>query len=214
MYRLYRLASIGLAVTLLSGCATRKARTSQPRFPQPKAAASNGATPESLSDYMQKVRHLSVNARPLNKNEAAETLETRDPAIAAELLQVSNQPTADRYRSLAESYRERGVLDAAYRNFNRAVALNPRDAAAYEAWPESAHGDCRRRGYDAHRAVYYAPQMASARNTARDAGAASMTRTRKLAGRLEPNAAHAVQPCYLAFVEGRMPALRPARRLC
>ena len=71
------------------------------------------------------------------------------------------------YRSLAERYRERGVLDAAYRNFNRAIALNPRDAAAYEGlarvwrdWglPALALGD-------AYRATYYAPQSASARNT-------------------------------------------------
>jgi tetratricopeptide (TPR) repeat protein len=214
VYSRYRWATIGLAVTLLSGCATRKARTSEPRFPQPKAAASNGVAPESLSDYMQKVRHLSVNARPLNKNEAAETLETRDPAIAAELLQVSNQPTADRYRSLAESYRERGVLDAAYRNFNRAITLNPRDSVAYEGlarvwrdWglPALAVGD-------AHRAVYYAPQMASARNTfgtvMQALGQYDEARAAyELASRLEPHAAYAVNNlCYLAFVEGRIDA--------
>jgi tetratricopeptide (TPR) repeat protein len=199
---------------LLSGCATRKARTSQPRLPQPKAAGAHGPAQESLSDYIKKVRHLSANARPLNKNEAAESLETRDPAIAAELLQVSNQPTAERYRSLAEHYRERGVLDAAYRNFNRAIALNPRDGAAYEGlarvwrdWglPQLAVGD-------AHRAMYYAPQMASARNTfgtvmqalgqyreARDAY--------ELARLLEPEAAYPVNNlCYLSFVQGHIDA--------
>ena len=119
---LYRGASVALAVTLLSGCAIRQSRTPQPPSP-PVNAAPPAAAPESLSEYMQKVRHLSANARPLNKNEAVETLETRDPAIAAELLLVSSQPTAERYRTLAERYRERGVLDAAYRNFNRAIAL-------------------------------------------------------------------------------------------
>ena len=158
---LYRGASVALAVTLLSGCAIRQSRTPQQPSP-PVNAAPPAAAPESLSEYMQKVRHLSANARPLNKNEAVETLETRDPAIAAELLLVSSQPTAERYRSLAERYRERGVLDAAYRNFNRAIALNPRDGAAYEGlarvwrdWglPGLALGD-------AHRAIYYAPQSA------------------------------------------------------
>jgi tetratricopeptide (TPR) repeat protein len=163
---------------------------------------------------MQKLRHLSVNARPVSKNEAAETLETRDPAIAAELLLVSSQPTADRYRGLAERYRERGVLDAAYRNFNRAIALDPKNAAAYEGlarvwrdWgmPELALGD-------AHRATYYAPASASARNTYgtvmqalgryKDARASY-----ELASRLEPDAAYAVNNlCYLAFLEGRLPA--------
>jgi tetratricopeptide (TPR) repeat protein len=161
---------------------------------------------------MQKLRHLSANARPLNKNETAETLETRDPVIAAELLLVSSQPTAERYRSLAERYQERGVLDAAYRNFNRAHALNPRDAAVYEGlarvwrdWglPALALGD-------AHRATYYAPRSASARNTYGtvmqalgrydDAQAAY-----ELASSLEPQAAYAVNNlCYLAFLKGRI----------
>ena len=175
-------------------------------------AAPPGAAPESLSEYMQKVRHLSVNARPLSKNEAVETLETRDPAIAAELLLVSSQPTAERYRSLAERYRERGVLDAAYRNFNRAIALNPRDGAAYEGlarvwrdWglPGLALGD-------AHRAIYYAPRSGSARNTygtvMQALGHYDHARAAyEAASRLEPQAAYAVNNlCYLAFVEGRL----------
>jgi Flp pilus assembly protein TadD len=161
---------------------------------------------------MQKVRHLSVNARPLSRNEAAETLETRDPAIAAELLLVSSQPTAERYRSLAERYRERGVLDAAYRNFNRAIALNPRDGAAYEGlarvwrdWnlPTLALAD-------AYRATYFAPQSASARNTygtvMQALGHNDLARVAyEAASRLEPQAAYAVNNlCYLAFVEGRL----------
>ncbi|HEU4937606.1 MAG TPA: tetratricopeptide repeat protein [Vicinamibacterales bacterium] len=214
MYPLYRWTSIGLAVMLLSGCATRKTRTSQLRFQGPKKAAVNEAASESLSDYMTKVRHLSANARPLNKNEAAESLETRDPAIAAELLQVSSQPTAERYRNLAEHYRERGVLDAAYRHFNRAIALNPRDGAAYEGlarvwrdWglPQLAVGD-------AHRAIYYAPQMASARNTfgtvMQALGYYDEARAAyELANRLEPDAAYPVNNlCYLAFLQGHVDA--------
>jgi tetratricopeptide (TPR) repeat protein len=175
-------------------------------------AAPPVAAPESLSEYMQKIRHLSASARPLNKKEAAEMLETRDPAIAAGLRLVASQPTAERYRSLAERYRERGVLDAAYRNFNRAIALNPRDAAAYEGlarvwrdWglPALALGD-------AHRATYYAPQSASARNTYGtvmqalgrydDARAAY-----ELASRLDSKGAYAVNNlCYLAFLGGRI----------
>jgi tetratricopeptide (TPR) repeat protein len=206
---LYRAISVLLAVTLLSGCAMR-----QPRTASGASAPANAGTPaagqESLSDYMQKIRHLS--ARPLNKSEAVETLEMRDPTMATELLLVQSQPTAERYLSLAERYRERGVLDAAYRHFNRAMLLDPRDGAAYEGlarvwrdWglPALALGD-------AHRAVYYAPQSASARNTYGtvmqalgrygDARAAY-----EAASRLDAQAAYAVNNlCYLAFVEGRI----------
>jgi tetratricopeptide (TPR) repeat protein len=210
---LRRWTAIGLAAGLLSGCASRTARTSRPSGPQATADAPE-AGPESLSDYIRKVRHLSANARPISSKEAAETLETRDPAIAAELLLVSQAPTAGSYTSLAERYRERGVLDAAHRYFNRALALDSRDADAYEGlarvwrdWglPERALGD-------AHRAVYYAPQRASARNTFGtvmqalgrfdDARAAY-----ELASRLDPRAAYAVNNlCYLAFVQGRIDA--------
>lgn len=139
-------------------------------------------------------------------------LETRDPAIAAESLMVSSQPTAERYRRLAERYRERGVLDAAYRNFNRAIALNPRDSAAYEGlarvwrdWglPRLALGD-------AHRAVYHAPQSASARNTygtvMQALGRHNHARAAyEEASRLDPQAAYAVNNlCYLAFIDGRL----------
>ena len=211
MQPLYRGASVALAVTLLSGCAMRQSRTPQPASP-PVNAAPPAAAPESLSEYMQKIRHLSANARPLNKNEAAEMLETRDPAIAAELLLVSSQPTAERYRSLAERYRERGVLDAAHRNFNRAIALNPRDAAAYEGlarvwrdWglPALALGD-------AHRATYFAPQSASARNTygtvMQALGRYDDARVAyELASRLDSKGAYAVNNlCYLAFLGGRI----------
>ena len=198
--------------TLLSGCAIRQSRTPAAAVTAGERSAPPAAAPESLSEYMQKVRHLSVNARPLNKNEAVETLETRDPAIAAELLLVSSQPTAERYRNLAERYRERGVLDAAYRNFNRAIALNPRDGAAYEGlarvwrdWglPGLALGD-------AHRAIYYAPRSGSARNTygtvMQALGQYDHARAAyEAASRLEPQAAYAVNNlCYLAFVEGRL----------
>jgi tetratricopeptide (TPR) repeat protein len=211
VHPLYRGASVALAVTVLSGCAIRQSRTPQPPSP-PVNVAPPATAPESLSEYMQKIRHLSANARPLNKNEAAETLETRDPAIAAELLLVSSQPTAERYRSLAERYRERGVLDAAYRNFNRALALNPRDAASYEGlarvwrdWglPALALGD-------AHRATYYAPRSGSARNTfgtvMQALGRYDHARAAyEAASRLDPQAAYAVNNlCYLAFIDGRL----------
>lgn len=211
MQPLYRWASVALAATLFSGCATRQSRILQT---PPPAKSVGAAAPESLSDYMQKIRHLSANARPVSKSEAVETLETRDPAIAAELLLASGQPTAARYRSLAERYRERGVLDAAYRNFNRAIALNARDGAAYEGlarvwrdWglPGLALGD-------AHRAVYYQPRSASAWNTYGTVMQAlgrydDARRAYQRASSLDSAGAYAINNlCYLAFLEGRIDA--------
>ena len=117
MQPLYRGTSVALAVALLSGCAMRQSRTPQPSPAPAKAPAGATAPAESLSDYMQKIRHLSASVRPVSKNEAVETLEARDPQLAAELLSVAAQPSAAAYCGLAEHYLHRGVLDAADRNF-------------------------------------------------------------------------------------------------
>jgi tetratricopeptide (TPR) repeat protein len=209
---LFKGTSVALAVTLLAGCAARGPRAAQPRSTAADTSTAAPPTVNSLSEFMAKVRHLSANARPLSAKDAAETLEARDPALAADLLLVLSSPSAERHRAIAERYRELGILDAAYRHFNSALALNPRDAATYEGlarvwrdWglPELAVGD-------AHRATFYAPQSASARNTFgtimqalgryADAGASY-----ELASWLDPRAAYPVSNlCYLAFVNGRL----------
>jgi len=205
--------SIALGVGLLSGCAARTPRTSEPQ-PPANAEAAIAVRPESMSEFMQKIRHLSANARPLTAKNAAETLETRDPGIAAELLLLSSAPTAEGHRALGERYRERGVLDAAYRHFNRAIALHPRDAGAHEGlarvwrdWglPQLALGD-------AHRATFYAPRSAAVRNTygtvMQALGRHDDARVAyELASRLDPDAGYAVNNlCYLSFLGGRMDA--------
>ena len=204
--------SVALAVTLLAGCAARGPRAATPPSAAAGADAADLSTAGSLSEYIRKIRYLSTNAKPVSAKDAAETLETRDPDLAAELLQVRSAPTAERHRQIAERYRDRGVLDLAYQHFNDALALNPRDAAAYEGlarvwrdWglPELAVGD-------AHRATFYAPQSASARNTFgtimqalgqySDASAAY-----ELASWIDPSAAYAVNNlCYLSFVTGHI----------
>lgn len=215
---LFRGAPIALLIALAAGCAARNT-TSVSVPPPPKessAPLAPGTEPvsetQSLSEAIRKIRHLSATARPKSAQEAVASLESSDTAFAAELAALKAAPTAERYVGVAEYYRERGVLDAAYRHFNRAVALNPRNAHAYEGlarvwrdWrlPELALGD-------AHRAVYFAPGRASARNTlgtvmqalgrraeARDAYA--------YASLLDPQAAYAVNNlCYLSFVSGEI----------
>jgi tetratricopeptide (TPR) repeat protein len=204
--------SLVLAVTLLTGCAARGPRAAAPHASGVETTTSAAATAGTLSEYMQKLRHLSANARPLSAKDAAETLEARDPALAADLLLVQSAPSAERHRAIGERYRGLGILDAAYRHFNIALALSPRDAATYEGlarvwrdWglPQVALGD-------AHRATFFAPQSASARNTYGTimqalGHAAEANAAYELASRLEPETGYALNNlCYLAFVSGRV----------
>ena len=167
---------------------------------------------QALSEAIRKIRHLSATARPKSAQEAVTSLESSDSAFAANLATLKAAPTAERYHRVAEYYRERGVLDAAFRHFNRAIALNPRDAHAYEGlarvwrdWrlPELALGD-------AHRAVYFAPGRASAQNTLgtvmQALGRAKEAREAyEYASLLDPQAAYAVNNlCYLSFVSGEI----------
>jgi tetratricopeptide (TPR) repeat protein len=212
---LLRGTSVVLAVALLSACAARKPRTAGAVVPPAgQETASAASARGALSEFMEKVRHLSANARPSPASARASTLEGSDPALAAALILVKASPTAERHRNLAEMYRERGVLDAAYRHYNRALALNSRDAGAYEGlariwrdWgmPHLAVGD-------AHRATFYAPHSASAQNTfgtimqalGRFADARSAY---ELASWLDPQAAYpANNLCYLSFLQGRIDA--------
>ena len=207
-------ASVLALATTIAGCAARSPRLAQPT--PPGAVAENATATDtnvgSLSEFIQKVRHLSAAARP--ERQGLPTLESRDAELAAELRLVAMSPTAEHHRRIAEHYRLRGVLDVAYRHFNRAVALNPRDAEAYEGlarvwrdWglPHLGVGD-------AHRATFYAPQSAAIHNTYgtmmqalgryKDAKAAY-----ELASSLDPSAAYAFNNlCYVAFLDGRIDA--------
>ena len=202
-----------VAAALLCGCAARSdAAGRAPRPPSTgELSPDTRASATALSDYMAKVRHLSASAQPAPTPSVLETLEIRDADLAADLLRLSQTPTAAAHRAVAERYRVRGVLDAAYRHYDAAVKLNARDAAGYDGrarvwrdWglPQLALGD-------AHRAVYFAPASAAVHNTFgtvmqalgrhEDARAAY-----ELASWLDAEASYAFNNlCYLSFLDGR-----------
>ena len=208
----HKTAATILATALVaSGCAMRAPREVVPPPPGGTfAASSSGSSTRDLSEYMEKVRHLSTAMRPPVPQHVP-TMEERDPELAPELRLLSSAPSAELHCQVGERYRQRGVLDAAYEHFTQALALEPRNADAYDGlarvwrdWGLPHLGLA-----DAHRATYYAPQSAAAQNTYgtlmqalgkyREARIAY-----DLATRLDPNAAYAVNNlCYLAFLEGK-----------
>ena len=83
------------------------------------------------------------------------------------LLALSLQPSTQRYLEVAAAYREAGVRDKAFDYLSEGVRRDPDDAALHDAlaraWRDWGFPE---RGLTAaHRAVYYAPQSAEARNT-------------------------------------------------
>ena len=95
------------------------------------------------------------------------TLEASSPALQRALLALSLQPSTQHYLGVASAYRDAGVRDKAYDYLSEGVRRDPSNAALHDtlarAWRDWGFPD---RGLSAaHRAVYYAPQSAEARNT-------------------------------------------------
>jgi Flp pilus assembly protein TadD len=126
-----------------------------------------GAQPpgDSLEMFMAKVRKLSEEARP--DRPAAATVEGNNPALAAAVAAATFTPSPATCRLAAEEYRRHGIFDKAFHYLGKAAALDPKDAATYDAsarlWrdsglPEVALGD-------AYRATYFAPLSPVTHNT-------------------------------------------------
>ena len=76
-------------------------------------------------------------------------------------------PSPETYRAVADEYLRLGIADKAHEYLDRALAIAPNDGAVYEArariWRDGGFPE--RALSDAHRAVYFAPASAVARNT-------------------------------------------------
>ena len=192
------LRAIGLVVAAASlhGCAARRSVTA-------------GEGPVALEAFIQKVRQLSLEARPARPPETP-TIERTDRALAAARLLLATAPTAEHHRLVADAYVRLGVADTAYHHFDQALHLDPRDAAALDGmariWRD--WGMPQRGLGPAYRAIAFAPGAAAPRNTLGTVlvalghpAAARAAFERALA--LAPGAAHVLNNlCYTAVLEG------------
>ena len=122
---------------------------------------------ETFQTAMAKIRHLSGTVRPLSKVARAREAERLHPELKAALQRLAAEPSATHHREVAEAYWRLGITDAAYRHLSIAARLSPEDATIHDqlarlwrdwGFPGLGLGD-------AHRAVYFAPGSAAARNT-------------------------------------------------
>ena len=213
-----RLASrtllIAVGVIMHAGCALHRTASPVDRFFLHKNAKASvqkpDAAPEpSLEEAIGKVRQLMATAKPAPRQESP-TLEQRDPVLAAALKTLGDFMSVQHLYEVGAAYHRVGLFDKAFQYYNRALALDGRHAASHEGlarvwrdWrmPQLGLGD-------AHRAIYYAPSSASARNTLG-------TVLQSIGRRAEARAAYAAaialdreagyafnNLCYLSFSEG------------
>jgi Flp pilus assembly protein TadD len=98
---------------------------------------------------------------------SAQTLEATRPTLGNIARRQATSPTAENERRLGDEYVRQGILDAAYDHFEAALRLDPHDAHSQEGiariWRD--WGFPHRGLSSAYRAVYWAPESASAHNT-------------------------------------------------
>jgi tetratricopeptide (TPR) repeat protein len=188
-----------------------------------QAAPAQPPPSDSLETFIAKVRKLSIEARPDRPKPT--TVEGSSPRLMAALAAAMAMPTPVTYRTIGEEYRALGIFDKAHDYFNKAMTMDPRDAATHDAfarlWRDAGFANLALG--DAYRAVYYAPASAAAHNTlgtifqalGRRADARKQYET---ALQLDPTAAYALNNlCYGWVLDGdagkAIPACERALRI-
>ena len=157
-------ASLLAAVFLASGCSggarnrfIRRTGSGPIEVGQPGPHAGGAARPRTVV--------VPEPSRPIKTS--LPTVESMHPELTASLAALRAAPSAAAHLRVGLAYQRVLVLDLAIEHFDDALKMNARMAAAYDArarvWREwgllgPAVGD-------AHRAVFFAPRWAGARNT-------------------------------------------------
>jgi tetratricopeptide (TPR) repeat protein len=222
-----RSSTAGIVATAVlvaaSGCAARegklasrfvKAGEPSVTFDDPKAQAT---PPPDLSNYMRKVRALQSKATP--KNSLLPTIESSNPELMHALFLLGMHESSEHHRLAAIAYRKAGVVDYAFKHFQRATVLDSCDAASYDGmarlWRDWGMSDVAL--VDAHRALHCNGKSAEIYNTLGTiletlGQEAAAERAYRSALALNPRATFALNNlCYIQMVQGNGPS---AARFC
>ena len=148
-----------------------------PRAPRRARSSSGRATAQSRSKVRPSRRSAARRSRapsvrrlpaaPSRRRGSVHRSSSGIPGCAQALSSLRAQPSALAHVDVAVAYHRLGVLDAAFDQFSQAIALEPRNATAWDGrarlWRDwglivPALGD-------AHRARYFAPKRAEVLNT-------------------------------------------------
>jgi Flp pilus assembly protein TadD len=217
-------ARIALVAALVgaSACAARESRLTS-RFVKPGEPTATYDDPTAapqkptLSEYVRKLRALQSKAT--SKTSFLPTIESSNPELARALVLIAMHESGENHRLAAAAYRKAGVLDFAYRHFQRAAVLDPCDAVSYDGmarlWRDWGMSGLALS--DVHRALSCNKKSAEIYNTlgtvleslGQSAGAEKAYQS---AVALNPRATFALNNlCYLQMTRGNAPA---AARLC
>ena len=206
-----------------SGCAAREGKFAS-RFVKPGEPTATyddpnvpAPQPPALSDYVRKVRALQSKAVP--KNSLLPTIESSNPDLSRALLLLSMYESSENHRLAAAAYRKAGVLDFAYRHFQRASLMEPCDAVSHDGmarlWRDWGMSDLALS--EVHRAMNCNKKSAEIYNTLGTVleslgQQAAAERAYQTALALNPRATFALNNlCYLQMIQDHGPA---AARSC
>jgi Flp pilus assembly protein TadD len=171
-----RASALGLALVLVTACASRAPQGLAGRFVKPDDGTSSAATfdagPPAEGEAASAARGPAAAAKavpvvPIPKVSSGLTLESENATLRALLASLAVRETADGHRRAAAEYWREKVFDQAERHLTQALVLRPRDPVLLEErarlWRDA--GGLDRALSDAHQAVYLAPEMADAQNT-------------------------------------------------
>jgi tetratricopeptide (TPR) repeat protein len=154
--------------SLSAGCASRA--SSSPFIIRkgrgPIEINAPGLKPLSRDEIARAERQASA-ARAQRRPPIVPSIEQKDPGLRRALAALRNEPSTSAHLDAAVAYQQLGVLDAAFDHVSRAIALEPRNASAWDArarlWRE--WGMIAPALVDVHRARYFAPRRADVLNT-------------------------------------------------
>jgi tetratricopeptide (TPR) repeat protein len=159
---------LGLAVGAACGCAARA--PSSPfiiRQGHGPIEIEGPAVKMVTREAVARAEREAIAERAKQAPRASPSIEQKDPGLRRALSSLQKEPSSSAHVNVAVAYHRLRVLDAAFDQFSQAIALDPRNAAAWDGrarlWRD--WGMIAPALSDAHRARFLAPRRAEISNT-------------------------------------------------
>ncbi len=159
---------VWLAASVAAGCATRTASSSFIiRKGHGPIEIESPAVKMISREAVARAEREAIAARAGKAPRVSPSIEQQDPGLRRALSSLQRAPSGQAHVNVGVAYQRVGVLDAAFDQFSQAIALDPRNVAAWDGrarvWRD--WGFIAPALADVHRARYFAPHRAEVLNT-------------------------------------------------